>query len=109
MVTKILNKAKVKHRESRYPSPPHPESYAVWHDDKEVGGADGANLQIDHFYTVELYESKPDPTTESAIEKELDAAGIEYSKQARYWIREEQLYQVIYEFNYIEKRRITNG
>lgn len=109
MVTKILNKAKVKHRESRYLNPPHPETYAVWFDDKDVGGADGVNLQIDHNYTIELYESKPDPTTEKAIEAALDASGIEYSSQARYWIQEEQLYQVIYEFNYIEKRRITNG
>ncbi len=109
MVTKILNKANVKHRESRYTAKPLPETYAVWFDDREAGGADGVNVQIEHNYTIELYESKPDPVTEAAIEKALDEAGLEWSSQARYWIQEEQRYQVIYEFNYIEKRRITNG
>ena len=109
MVTKVLNRAKVKHRETRYLAKPLPDTYAVWFDDREAGGADGINCLITHNATIELYETKPDPVTEAAIEEALDFYGLEWSSQARYWIQEEQRYQVIYEFTYIEKRRITHG
>lgn len=108
MVTKILKKAGVKFRQSRY-MPPLPGTYAVYFDDREAGGADGINCLITHNITIEVYESKPDDATEAAIEAALDAYGLEWTSQARYWIREEQRYQVIYEFTYIEKRRIKNG
>lgn len=108
MVTKILQQAGVKFRKSRY-MPPLPATYAVYFDDREAGGADGINCLITHNITIEVYESKPDDATEAAIEAALDAAGVEWTSQARYWIQEEQRYQVIYEFTYIEKRRITHG
>lgn len=108
MVTKILKQAGVKFRQSRY-MPPLPDTYAVYFDDREANGADGINCLITHNITIEVYESKPDDATEAAIEAALDAFGQEWTSQARYWIREEQRYQVIYEFTYIEKRRITNG
>ena len=109
MVTKILNMAKVKYRQSRYTAKPLPETYAVYFDDREAGGADGINCLITHNITIEVYESKPDDATERAIEEALDAYGLEWTSQARYWLQEEQRYQVIYEFTYIEKRRLTNG
>ena len=37
------------------------------------------------------------------IEKSLDDLGIEYEKTERLWIQEEQLYEVVYTFNSIEK------
>lgn len=107
MVTKILKQAGVKFRQSRY-MPPLPTTYAVYFDDREAGGADGVNCLITHNITVEVYESKPDDATESAIEAALDSYGLDWTSQARYWIREEQRYQVIYEFTYIEKRRINH-
>ena len=109
MVDKILKQAGVKYRQSRYTATPLPSTYAVYFDDREAGGADGINCLIAHNITIEVYESKPDDATEAAIEAALDAFGLEWTSQARYWIREEQRYQVIYEFTYIEKRRITNG
>ncbi len=109
MVTKILDKAGVKYRQSRYTAKPLPITYAVYFDDREAGGADGINCLITHNITIEVYESKPDDATEAAIEAALDEAGIEWTSQARYWIQEEQRYQVIYEFTYIEKRRIRHG
>ena len=109
MVHKILNRAGVKYRASRYTAKPLPETYAVYFDDREASGADGINCLITHNITIEVYESKPDDNTEAAIEAALDAYGLEWTSQARYWIQEEQRYQVIYEFTYIEKRRITNG
>ena len=109
MVTNILKKAGVKFRQSRYTERPLPDTYAVYFDVREVGGADGINCLITHNITVEVYETKPDDATETAIEAALDAYGLEWTSQARYWLQEEQRYQVIYEFTYIEKRRITNG
>ena len=109
MVTKILARAGVKFRESRYMAKPLPDTYAVYFDDREFSGADGVNCLITHNITVEVYESKPDLETEAAIEEALDFFGVEWSSQARYWIAEEQRYQVIYEFTYIEKRRIRHG
>lgn len=108
MVANILKEAGVKFRQSRY-MPPLPDTYAVYFDDREAGGADNVNCLITHNITIEVYESKPDGATEAAIEAALDARGLEWTSQARYWIQEEQRYQVIYEFTYIEKRRITHG
>ena len=109
MVTDILTEAGVKFRQSRYTSQPLPDTYAVYFDDREMGGADGVNCLITHNITLEVYESKPDDATEQAIEGALNARGLEWTSQARYWIAEEQRYQVIYEFTYYEKRRIIHG
>ena len=109
MVTKILTRAGVKFRQSRYTQKPLPNTYAVYFDDREVNGADGINCLITHNITLEVYEASPDDATESAIEDALDYFGVPWTSQARYWIAEEQRYQVIYEFYYIEKRRIKHG
>ena len=58
-----------------------------------------------HNITVELYEPRPDDATEAAIEAELNARGLRWTKQTQYWISSTQCYQTIYEFSYIEKRR----
>lgn len=109
MVTKILTKAGVPYRQSRYIAQPLPDTYAVYFDDRAASGADGINCLITHNITIEVYEATPDDAMEIAIENALDAAGVEWTSQARYWIAEEQRYQVIYEFTYIEKRRIAHG
>ena len=109
MITKILTEAGVPHRKARYTSKPLPDTYTVYFDDREANGADGINCLITHNVTIEVYEAKPDDAAEMAIENALDAAGVEWTSQSRYWIAEEQRYQIIYEFTYIEKRRITHG
>ena len=109
MVTEILRRAGVSYRRSRYTAKPLPDTYAVYFDDREVEGGDGINCIITHNITIEVYESKPDDASEAAIEAVLDAFGLEWTAQARYWIQDEQRYQIIYEFTYFEKRRITHG
>lgn len=89
-------------KETRFLKPPK-ETYAIYNDSFNRRGADGFNLIKDHDYTIELYSSKADPDAESRIEEQLDNRGLEYDKQERYWIQEEQLYQVVYDFNFIEK------
>lgn len=89
-------------RETLFISPPR-TTYAIYHDSFVRRGADGLNLIKDHEYTIELYSYKPDPAAEAKIEATFDEVGIEYDKDDRYWISEQQLYQVVYTFNHIEK------
>ena len=109
MINKILQQAGVKYRETRFMEKPLPDTYVVYFDDREASGADDAGGLITHNITIEVYETKPDNATEAAIEHALDAYGVEWTSQARYWLPDEQRYQVIYEFMYIEKRRLTHG
>ncbi len=89
-------------RETRFLKPPK-TTYAVFMDSFTRRGADGLNLIKDHNYIIELYSYALDPGAEARIEATLDELGLEYEKEDRYWLQEEQLYQVIYRFRYIEK------
>lgn len=106
MVNKILTSAGFEEnktfRETRFLKPPK-TSYAVYMDSFTRRGADGLNLIKDHDYTIELYSYTPDPDAEYRIEAALDEFGLEYDKADRYWLQSEQLYQVVYTFNYVEK------
>lgn len=90
-------------RETRFIKAPR-KTYAVYMDSFERRGADYKNLITDHTFTIELYSYIPDPGAEKRIESSFDAYGIEFDKETRYWIDEEQLYQVIYTFEYIESK-----
>ena len=106
MVDNILTAAGVVHRRARFPHPPK-GTYAVWFDDLTTDGPDGLPSRvIQHDCTVEVYEPAPDDDAEAAIEAALNASGLQWAKQARYWLQSEQLYQAIYECTYIEKRRL---
>lgn len=96
----VLNKT---YRETRFLKPPK-STYAVYNDTQTVRGPDNINAIVFHEVNIELYEYSPDSAAEAAIEAQLDEAGLEYIKQSRYWLSEEQLYQVIYEFNFTEKK-----
>lgn len=89
-------------KETRFLKPPV-GTYAIYLDSYNRRGSDDLNLIKEHTYTIELYSNTPDPGAELRIETALDNAGIDYEKQERYWIQEEQLYQVVYNFDYIEK------
>ncbi len=105
MVNKILTAAGVKYKRTRFLSPPA-GTYAVYMDDVETDGPDGIPAIFTHNYTIEVYEPTPDDAIEAAIEAQLKAAGVQWTKQDRYWLQDVQRYQVIYEFTHIEKRRI---
>lgn len=89
-------------KEARFIKPPT-TTYAVYLDSYERRGSDDLNLITDHTYTIELYSYTPDPEAERRIEDTFDKYGLDYSKEARYWLQEEQLYQVVYTFDYTEK------
>ena len=102
MTTEMLQAAGVLHKPARYPNPPA-GTYAVYFDDVTADGPDGINRIFTHGCMVELYETVPDPEAEAAFEAELDARGLHYEKQARYWLESLRRYQVIYEFSYTIK------
>ena len=89
-------------KETRFLKPPK-TTYAVYMDAFTSRGADNKNLMKEHDYTIELYSYRPDPVAEDNVESILDELGIEYDKEERYWLQDEQLYQTIYLFAYIEK------
>lgn len=102
MTETMLNAAGIQNRETRFPSPPS-GTYAVWMEDVTADGPDGFNRIFTHDATVELYTPAPDPKAEADFEKQLDANGLHYEKQSRYWLQSERLYQTIYDFSYIVK------
>lgn len=102
MVNEILTAAGVLHRRGRFLRLPE-ETHAVWFDDITADGPDGVNRIFTHDIMVELYEAAPDDAAETAIEAELNARGLPWTKQDRYWLPDVQRYQVIYEFTYISK------
>lgn len=105
MVEEILTMAGVKHRRNRFPKPPA-GTYAVWTDYVDTDGPDGMPPSIyRHRPSIELYEPYPDEETEAKVEAAMDAYNIHWYKQDRYWIDDEQIYQTVYEFSYVEKRR----
>ena len=102
MIHEILTASGLPFKETQFLRPPA-KTYAVYMDDVEADGGDLENLILHHDATIELYEPTPDPEAEKAIETQLNARGIKWQKQSRYWLQDAQRYQVIYEFSYIEK------
>lgn len=107
MTEEILTAAGIPYRQGRFLRPPA-ETYGVYFDDLTTSGPDpvpGAPQIVRHDVMVELYEPKADPEIEARLEAQLQARGIHWTKQDRYWLQNAQRYQVIYEFSYIDKRR----
>lgn len=105
MVNKILTAAGLQGRQGRFIGD-KPLSYVVWLDNITTDGSDDRPCIFRHDITLELYEDKPDPAVETALELAIADAKLQFTKQDRYWLQTEQQYQVIYEFTYYEKRRI---
>ena len=103
MIKSILDAAAIPSQEARFPDPQGVPTYAVYFDDVTATGPDGFNRIFTHDATVELYESQRDDAAEAAIEAELNARGIPWTKQSRYWLDKIRRYQVIYEFTFIVK------
>jgi hypothetical protein len=110
MVRNILSAAGVRFAQGRFLRLPA-ETCAIYFDDIEVETADRVQLPTSaglpriyhHSVTVEVYEPAPDDATETAIEAELDARGLPWTKQDRYWLTDSQRYQTVYEFSFTDK------
>lgn len=112
MINDILTAAGVEHAQGRFLRMPD-GTHAVYFDDVEAIAADrvtpptsaGLPRIYNHNVMVEVYEPSPDDETERAIEAELDARGLSWTKQDRYWLKDLQRYQIVYEFDYTEKSK----
>lgn len=108
MIHDILTASGIPYKPSRYLDPPA-KTYAIYFDEQETDGADlaaEAPVIVSHTVTVELYEPKQDPEAEAAIEAAICAKGLLWEKEDRYWLQSVQRYQVVYTFDYYEKRRM---
>ncbi len=104
MVLDILKKSGIQFRKMRFLNPPA-GTYAIYMDDIETIGGDSLVAIYHHQITIELYESGQDDVAEQALEKAISETGTQWQKQDKYWLQSVQRYQVIYEFDYYEKRR----
>lgn len=112
MIKELLTAANVEHAQGRFLRMPA-GTYALYFDDLEVESADriatipdnGLPRIYRHNVTIELYEPIQDDVAEGAIESELDARGLEWTKQDRYWLKDLQRYQTVYEISYTSKTK----
>ena len=99
MTETILTASGIPYKRARYLHPPA-ETYAVYFDDLTTDGPDpvGVNMPqiVTHDVVVELYEPTLDADAEARLEAQLNARGIQWRKQAAYWLQNVQRYQVIY-------------
>jgi hypothetical protein len=103
MLSDITTATGIPFRETQWVGKPPAETYGIWMDDVTADGSDFENRIFTHDTTLELYEPKPDPEAEKSLEDWLNARGLKWTKQARYWITEALRYQVVYDFSYTEK------
>lgn len=105
MIKTILQAATVPGWEGWTNSPPA-GNYVLYFDDVTLDGPDAHPEWVKrHDATLELYEPMADPAAEAALEAAITAQGLQWTKQARYWLKDLKRYQVIYEFTFIEKVR----
>lgn len=89
-------------KECRFLTPPR-ETYAVYNDSQSRRGSDDGNLLTEHNCSIEVYCYRPDPEAEKRLEDVFDRYAIAYDKAPRFWIQDENLYQIIYDIEYIRK------
>lgn len=109
MIREILTATGVEYAQGRFIRMPE-GTHAVYFDDIEVETVDPVASEVmpriyHHNVTVEVYEPTPDDASETAIEAELDARGLPWTKQDRYWLKDLQRYQIVYEFEYTSKTK----
>ena len=105
MVDDILNKTGIPYKETRFNKAPS-TTYAIYTDSTDRRGGDNKNFLLEHRVYIELYSRSIDSESEKKLENQLDARAMKYHKSERVWFDDEGVYQVIYDFNYIEKRGV---
>lgn len=87
------------------------ETFADVFDDIDADGADpvpglaGVGRIYAHNVRIEVYETLPDETKKAALEAEMDARGLPWSKTDTVWLDNPQRYMTVYEFTHYDKRR----
>lgn len=103
-----LNEAGITNRPTVFRKVPH-GTFAVYFDSVDNDqSADLINNVRSHDVTIEIYEEKQDFKARSALEAAMDERDIKWDRADTVWLEEEQYYETIYNFSYIE-RRLDNG
>ncbi len=86
---------------------PPKNDYCIYIDDVFSHGDDKKIRISEHNITFELYSRTPPTESEKKIESALKFYSSNflngYKKQSRMWLETEQLYQTVYEFDFIIK------
>lgn len=82
--TRMLDQTGIKYAEAEFRADMKPP-YIVWEDDCETICADSVVVAITGEYTLYLFTSRTDTTSEAAVERVLDSHKIAYTKD-RSWI-----------------------
>lgn len=90
------------YKETRFLKVPS-ETFCVFLDSAEAWGSDHENRLVRHSTSIELYSERVDKAAEKRIESTLNELGIEWSRTDRMWIPEDQFFEVVYDFEWIEK------
>ncbi len=99
-----LNEAGITNRPTVFRKVPH-GTFAVYFDSVDNDqSADLLNNVRSHDVAIELYEEKQDFEARSALETAMDARAIKWDRADTVWLEEEQFYETIYTFSYIERR-----
>ena len=96
-----LEATRLKVSEERFIKPP-PLPYIVFTDDTDIGGSDTENNIADRTISIELYSLNIDYISEALIKNLLNEKVLKY-KNDRIWIDTEQMFESIYDFNFLEK------
>lgn len=94
-------------RETRFAKASSGEIYAVYFESINNIGPDLCPSMLTACTaTIELYSKKANNAARAAaiaLEKELNAYNLEWSKGDQIWIEEEQIFQTVYSYTYLQK------
>ena len=93
------------YRKTRFVTAPN-VTYVIWDVNETYRGTDDFSHVIKQSdYTITLYEKTPDEEAETRLEKQFILAQLPFTKGDREFNQGEQLYEIIYEFTYLEKMK----
>ena len=116
MIEDILRNTGLLYHQGSSPAHLPPETFVCWFDNILLDGPDRVLLSGEnsipciyrHDIRLEVYEPQEDPTAEMAIESQIIAKGLSFSKYDREWLRSVQRYLVTYELSYMTKSTRRN-
>lgn len=111
MIKEILTASGLQHRRGSSPKRLPDSTFVYYFDDVEMDGADrvtpstttGLPCIYHHDVRLEVYEPQADPAAEAALEAQIRARGLTFTKYDREWLSSVQRYLVNYELSYTTK------
>ena len=87
--------------------PPKDQPFCVWGEQVSCVGDDERPWSLKrHEAVLVLYEHQEDGEHAPDVEGVLDSFCVSWTRSARDWFDDEQLYATVYTFDYYEKKRL---